>query len=339
LDEIGKAMSASPLPGNGVLAVDKPSGPTSHDVVGQARRLLGTRRIGHAGTLDPMASGVLVLLVGEATKLAPYLSAHDKRYRARVAFGLATETLDREGAPVATAEIPPWLTDELAAIAEALHGPKTLDWPRIAAALAAERARSAQVPPAYSAIKVDGQRSYARARAGEAVDLAPRPVEVTSLEVVAAGPDFFELDLVVSKGYYVRSLARDLGAHLGVPSHLAELRRTASGPFTLAEAVELLAMRPAAVLPLTAAARRSLPHGRMTEAGTRRARQGKVLEFSDFMELPPFDTPSAWLDGADHLVAIGTRRRDGFVLHRGFADHLDRLASKALPPLPDEPAA
>ena len=143
----------------GVLVVDKPRGPTSFDIVRQVRRALGTRRAGHGGTLDPMASGVLVILVGEGTKLGPYLTAHEKRYRARVTFGLATDTLDREGAPTARAEIPAWLRDELEAIARG-----EAPGPRLAQAFAGELARSAQIPPAYSAIKVDGRRSYDRAR-------------------------------------------------------------------------------------------------------------------------------------------------------------------------------
>ncbi|HTN87108.1 MAG TPA: tRNA pseudouridine(55) synthase TruB, partial [Sorangium sp.] len=156
----------------GVLVIDKPRGPTSHDVVARLRRALGVKRIGHAGTLDPMASGVLVVLVGEATKLAPYLTAQDKRYTARVALGVGTDTLDADGDVTAAAPLPAWLDAELAALAAASGPPGDAALaalaPRIAAALDAERARRAQTPPAYSAIKVAGQRSYALARAGQA---------------------------------------------------------------------------------------------------------------------------------------------------------------------------
>jgi tRNA pseudouridine55 synthase len=295
---------------SGVVAVDKPAGMTSHDVVARARRLLGTRRVGHAGTLDPMATGVLVLLVGEATKLGPYLTAHEKRYEARVAFGVGTDTLDREGAPVAHGEVPAALREELALGAG----------PRIAAALAAEQARAAQIPPAYSAIQVNGQRSYDRARAGEAVELAPREVSVIALRAVGGGapepPElpFLDLDLEVSKGYYVRSLARDLGERLGTPAHLAALRRTASGPFRIAAAapLEAAAMR-AALVPLDAAAQAALPAVRMTEAGVLRTRRGQRIEESDFLTAPPLG-PTAWLDENGRLVAIG----EGLTVLRGF---------------------
>jgi tRNA pseudouridine55 synthase len=320
---------------SGVLIVDKPSGLTSHDVVGRVRRLLRTRRVGHAGTLDPLATGVLVVLVGEATKLGAYLTAHQKRYLARVVFGLSTDTLDREGKPTASAALPPWLEEELAAIAADPCAAPAQAFPRLEAALAAERARSMQVPPSYSAIKVGGQRSYARARAGEAVELAEREVEVASLHVVSAGSDFVDLCLEVSKGYYVRSLARDLGERLGLPSHLGALRRTASGPFTLEDAVELLDVPD--LIPMTIAAQRALPWGRLTEAGELRARRGQPLQAADFTALPPFDRPSAWLTEAGRLVAIGTRRPDGFVLHRGFMAERDPRPPSSMPPAEEPP--
>jgi tRNA pseudouridine55 synthase len=309
-----------------VLVVDKPSGPTSHDVVAKARRALGTRKVGHAGTLDPLASGVLVLLVGEGTKLGPYLTAHDKRYRARVAFGLSTDSLDRDGATVAAAPLPPWLNEELTAITAG----RSTDAPRLAAAVAAEKARDLQIPPAYSAIKVDGQRSYARARAGEAVDLAPRGVAVRALEIAGASAASVDLTLDVTKGYYVRSLARDLGERLGVPAHLDALRRVASGPFSIDEAAPLGAMATAPALTLEAAVGRSLPIGRMSAEGAPRARQGKRLDAADFLELPPLAVPSAWLDEAGHLVAIGTRGTEGFVFHRGFAEEPGRGGAPTL---------
>lgn len=303
---------------SGVVVVDKPGGMTSHDVVARVRRLLGTRRVGHAGTLDPMATGVLVVLVGEATKLGPYVTAHRKRYEARVAFGLATDTLDREGAPTAHAPAPAWLRDEI----------RAGGGPRIAEAIAAERARAEQVPPAFSAIQVDGRRSYDRARAGESVELAPRAVEVSALDLVgcvsAEDPELPSIDLAldVSKGFYVRSLARDLGERLGVPAHLAALRRTASGPFTLAHArpLDAEALR-SAIVPLDEAACAALPIGRLTDDGVRRARCGQRLAAADFTELPPLGHSAAWLDARGRLVAVGTREADErFVIQRGFTE-------------------
>jgi tRNA pseudouridine55 synthase len=304
-------------PRDGVLVVDKPPGRTSHDVVARLRRLLGTRRVGHAGTLDPMATGVLVALVGEGTKLAPYLTADDKSYLAVVAFGTATDTLDADGRPTVSAEVPPDLLAEIAAVPAPV--------PRIAAALAAEAARREQVPPVYSAIHVDGERSYDRARAGEVVDLAPRSVAVRHLVLDGPSPGEarISLDLTVSKGYYVRSLARDLGEHLGVPAHLAALRRTRSGAFTLADAVPLDAgaeRLKAAILSPGEAARRALPVGRLGEEGVQRARQGKRLGAGDFIEPPPTADVSAWVDPGGRLVAVGAGLPDGsFVVQRGFA--------------------
>lgn len=325
----------------GVLVVDKPRGPTSHDVVARLRRALGTKRIGHAGTLDPMASGVLVVLVGEATKLAGYLTAQDKRYEARVALGVGTDTLDAEGKVTETRPIPGWLAEEIGDLERA---------PRIAAAIAAERARRTQVPPAHSAIQVGGRRSYALARAGQAVELAPRPVEVRSIALRGASRSRREgappsdampeltLELEVSKGYYVRSLARDLGEHLEVPAHLTALRRTASGAFTLDRAVALDALcAPSpgddalrrALLPLAEAAAIGLPTARLTEAGAQRARLGQRLRHDDFDAPPPLgDTPddaaaAAWLAPDGRVVALGSAWIEGgeprYSVLRGFS--------------------
>lgn len=321
---------------SGLVAVDKPEGPTSHDVVGHARRALGTRKVGHAGTLDPLASGVLVLLVGEATKLGPYVTAHAKRYTARVVFGLSTETLDRQGAPTATAEPPAWLRDELAALIAGRPAP------RLDEALARERARTAQTPPAFSAIKVGGKASYARARAGETVELADRSVELKRIDALGSDPlaerPWLDVDLVVSKGYYVRSLARDLGLSLGVPSHLGALRRTESGPFRVDDAIALTDLHRAALVPLAEAARRGLPAATLSAEATVKARQGKRLDAADFVALPPLGEPAAWLDPDGDLVAVGTRNDEGFQLHRGFGcvPALAEAPSNDDAPAPDE---
>ena len=311
---------------HGVLVVDKPRGPTSHDVVARVRRLLGERRVGHAGTLDPMATGVLVVLVGEATKLAPFLTAEDKRYTARVTLGAGTDTLDAEGAIVACADLPEALVAEVRALAgDVGAAPKGL----VAAALREEAARVEQVPPAFSAIQIGGERSHELARAGKEVELAPRPVAVRALRVIGAQvePDelpSLELDVLVSKGYYVRSLARDLGARLGVPAHLSALRRVQSGAFTVEGAVALDAGADAlrgALVPVARAASLAMPVGRLTEAGAVRARQGKRLGADDFEAgaAPPGEGAAAWLDGAGQLVAVGEGRADGFAVVRGFA--------------------
>lgn len=290
---------------NGVLVIDKPGGITSHDVVARVRRVLSERRVGHAGTLDPMATGVLVVMVGEATKLAPWLTREDKRYRATVKLGVGTATLDAEGAVTARAPLPDWWS---AAEADA----------RVAAALAAERARTEQQPPVFSAIKVAGRTAHARTRAGEEVALAVRSVAVRAIDVVARGADTLELDLAVSKGYYVRALARDLGDALGVPAHLMALRRTASGVFELRHALELARLEPLTpLISMAEAARLAMPHAELTAVGAERARHGKLLGDDDFVSRPPPEA-SAWLGPDGELVAVGQRRGEGWAVARGF---------------------
>jgi tRNA pseudouridine55 synthase len=242
----------------GILLVDKPGGMTSHDVVARARRVLSVRKVGHAGTLDPMATGLLVLGVGAATRLLGPLAGSDKTYEATVRLGEATVTDDREG--------------EVLATTPAGH----LDDDAVRAALAAQTGPLLQVPSSVSAVKVDGRRSYDRVRAGEQVELAPRAVTVHALEVHAVRrptPDLVDVDVTVrcSAGTYIRAIARDAGAALGVGGHLTALRRTASGPFDVsrAAAVEEAAAALAAgggpgVLPLTDAATAVFPRRDLT---------------------------------------------------------------------------
>ena len=290
---------------NGVLVVDKPGGLTSHDVVARARRIFGTREVGHAGTLDPMATGVLLLLFGEATKLSNFLTQNDKRYLATVRFGRATDTLDADGAT----------TRECPLSAESL-GESAVN-----AALAGEKVRVRQTPPTVSAIKVEGRRAYALTRAGVAPELPPREVRVEELRLLARDSTTLTLELRVSKGYYVRALARDLGEALGAPAHLATLRRLASGRFELAEAC---AWPPSPELPLIGtaeAAQRVLPVARLAESGLRRARFGQVLERSDFesRSAAPLGVPEAWFSAEGVLVALGQEREPGeFRVIRGF---------------------
>ena len=231
---------------HGWLVVDKPVGPTSAQVVGKLKWALrqgghGKVKIGHGGTLDPLACGVLPIALGEATKLSGYLLNGPKSYRFTVAFGSATSTDDAEGDVVATSPARPTEAALLQAIA-AFTGPIR------------------QRPPAYSALKVDGERAYALARAGESVELAEREIQILSLTLVERGEDHATLDVHCSKGTYVRSLARDLAQALGTVGHVSFLQRTGAGPFTLEQALSLdkcveLVHGPApeqALLPLTA---------------------------------------------------------------------------------------
>jgi tRNA pseudouridine55 synthase len=231
---------------DGLVVVDKPGGLTSHDVVARTRRLAGTRRVGHAGTLDPMATGVLVLGVNRATRLLGHLALTEKAYDATVRLGASTVTDDAEGDVVATA-------DASAVTDEALRS-----------GVARLTGDLAQVPSAVSAVKIDGKRAYKRVREGEDVVLPPRPVTVRTFEVLASRRDgtFLDVDVRVecSSGTYVRALARDLGAGLGVGGHLTALRRTRVGPYDLdvAHTLEELA-DDLVVLPIADAARAAFP--------------------------------------------------------------------------------
>lgn len=211
---------------NGLVIVDKPPAWTSHDVVARVRRLVGTRKVGHAGTLDPMATGVLVLGVGRATRLLGHLQLADKTYTATVRLGVATVTDDAEGEVLSTADTSAIDTARIRAQAAALTG--TID----------------QVPSAVSAIKVDGVRSYARVRSGEEVDLPARRVQVRRFEVgqLRRSDGYTDVDIEVdcSSGTYIRALARDLGSVLGVGGHLTALRRTRVGGIDLSQARTLL---------------------------------------------------------------------------------------------------
>ncbi|MBL7628625.1 tRNA pseudouridine(55) synthase TruB [Frankia sp. CN6] len=253
--------AAPPAAPDGLVVVDKPAGWTSHDVVAKARRILRTRKIGHAGTLDPMATGVLLLGVGRATKLLGHLALTDKEYEAVIRLGVTTVTDDAEGETVEERPV-----GDLAA-------------GRLAAAMAALTGEIDQVPASVSAVKIDGRRAYARVRSGEDVVLAARRVTVGAFELrerrdrATGAPDPAGTDLAVrvacSSGTYVRALARDLGAALGCGGHLSYLRRTRVGPFTVADArsMEAFAERAAdAVTPLAAALASAFP-SRRVDAG------------------------------------------------------------------------
>ncbi|AKV02180.1 tRNA pseudouridine synthase B [Labilithrix luteola] len=311
----------------GVLVVDKPKGPTSHDVVAVLRRALQTRQIGHCGTLDPMATGVLVVTVDEATKLVPYLTADDKAYETTVRLGVGTDSLDAEGQETARQDVSEELREALVSLERGEACPAA-----ILDAIAIERARSEQVPPAFSAVRIGGERAHTMARRGEAPELAARPVALRSLEVRGGGiaPEpHLRLALDVTKGYFVRSLARDLSAGLGTVGHLTALRRTRSGGFTLDDALSLEGLweKPttkeaqlerrerllARLLPMEQAVARAMPTLTLTDDGVRAARHGQRVRAADMSSSSgeAIVGTSAWLDASGKLVAIGEVSPEG----------------------------
>ena len=324
---------------DGLLLVDKPAGPTSHDVVARMRRALGEKRIGHTGTLDPAATGLLLLVVGKATRLATFLSASDKSYEAVVRLGFATDTADAEGRALG----PP-------------HEGALPTRAAIEAALQPFRGTFLQQPPAFSAKKIDGQRSYTLARNArlkpspldEARDdpervegsrsddpappALPAPVSVTThrLEIVSIEGDRVTLSLDCSAGFYVRSLAHDLGERLGTGGHLAALRRTRSGDFTLDAAIDLdtaqrdPARAAAALVPMAA----MLPRMRavvLTDEGVHHVMHGRDLvpgdtvsptnQENDSRTAAAESGPIRLVDSRGELVAIAQRTPGGGPLH------------------------
>jgi tRNA pseudouridine55 synthase len=253
---------------DGLVIVDKPAGLTSHDVVGRLRRLAHTRRVGHAGTLDPMATGVLVLGIGKATRLLHHLVLTDKAYTATIRLGQATVTDDAEGAVQSSASA------------------SGVDEAAVRAALLPLTGEIQQAPSSVSAIKVDGQRAYQRVRDGAAVELPARPVTVARFEAVAfarPGVDLLDVDVEVecSSGTYVRALARDLGRALGTGGHLTALRRTRVGPFTIDQAHTLDALADLddpVTQPLADAVRAAMPVRQINDDEARALSYGKSLE-------------------------------------------------------------
>ncbi|SEU42393.1 tRNA pseudouridine(55) synthase TruB [Nonomuraea wenchangensis] len=258
---------------SGLIIVDKPGEWTSHDVVARMRRLAGTRRVGHAGTLDPMATGVLVVGVEKATRLLGHLTLTEKVYEATIRLGVTTNTDDAEGEITATASASGVAAEEIRKGVEALTG------------------AIMQVPPQVSAIKVNGQRAYKMARAGEEVELAARPVTVRAFDVldVRAHDDVVDVDAVVtcSSGTYIRSLARDLGAALGVGGHLTRLRRTRVGPYdlSLARTIDELAER-CVILPIGEAVAAAFPRRDVTAEEARVIGHGGRLAAAGLGEGP-----------------------------------------------------
>jgi tRNA pseudouridine55 synthase len=311
-----------------VLVVDKARGPTSHDAVAVARRVLGTRAIGHTGTLDPMATGVLVLAVGEATKLVNLLSVGEKRYEATVELGKGTSTLDAEGE----------VTSELAVPALTLEGVR-----QVATRFVGE---FDQQVPLVSAVKVAGQALHKSARKGRDVEAPVRRVFVRELEVSALRGPCIDLSVQSAKGFYVRSLARDLAAALGTVGHLTALRRTHNGAFTLEHAVHFDELRAALrgseeqraailarVRPLTEVCA-GLPHVTLTEAGVLNARHGRVIARADVSGaegLAAHDARVAF-DQAGVPVAIVALEDDVFRVQRGFRRPDDAATDDASDP-------
>jgi tRNA pseudouridine55 synthase len=309
---------------DGVLVVDKPEGLTSHDVVAVARSVLGEKRIGHTGTLDPLATGVLPLACGRATRLVRFLTASDKEYDATILFGVTTDTLDVTGTETSRSRLAP-------------------SHDAVVEALAALTGDYLQVPPAYSAKKVGGRRAYELARRDKPVTLTAVPVRVSRLELLEFGDDRCRVSLTCSAGFYVRSLVRDLGERCGSGACLETLRRTRSGDFSLDEAVPLDALegpRPrrantgrAGEVPPEPSAKAggdlatlliplenlllAFPAVTVTSEGLARVSHGQQVRASDLVGSAPAGQ-SEWvrlLDRSGALVGLGTQRSASGLLH------------------------
>ncbi len=280
---------------DGILIVNKPGGMTSHDVVARVHRWSGIRRVGHAGTLDPLATGVLVLCLGQATRLSEYLMASPKQYRATILLGVETDTYDREGRVVR-------------------RSPVNLSRAQVEAALAEFVGKIAQVPPMYSALKREGTPLYRLARRGQEVERQARQVEIYTLQLMDWSPPQLTIEVTCSPGTYIRSLAHDLGQRLGCGAHLTALTRLASGEFRLEQAVTLDELSAAFMertwqrylLPMDVALQ-GLPALHLDARQAARVRQG--------MSLPAAPDhpggPARAYDPEGHLVAILKRTQDG----------------------------
>jgi tRNA pseudouridine55 synthase len=299
---------------DGVIVVDKPEGLTSHDVVAAARRLLGEKRIGHTGTLDPLATGVLPLACGRATRLVRFLTASDKEYEATILFGVTTDTLDVTGEETGRSARAP-ARDEVVVALRTFEGEQM------------------QVPPAYSAKKIAGRRAYELARRDEPVALAPVGVRVSRIELVEYGHDRCCISLTCSSGFYVRALVRDLGEQCGTGATLEALRRTRSGDFTLDEAVDLDTLGPirdrtnpesripnpgleTALIPMERLLP-SFPAVTVTAEGLTRVSHGQHVRPMD-VTVEATLGEAAWvrlLDAGGALVGVGTPQRHSGFLH------------------------
>jgi len=271
----------------GLVVVDKPAGITSHDVVSRVRRLAGTRKVGHAGTLDPMATGVLVLGLNRATRLLGHLTLTDKRYDATVRLGGTTTTDDADGDLVSSSPTDHLSEDDVRSALSSLVG--EID----------------QVPSSVSAVKVDGRRAYARVRAGEEVELSARRVTIHAIDVVSLDLPDVKVAVHCSSGTYVRAIARDLGAALSVGGHLTALRRTAVGPFTLADARTIDELTESfTITPIADAARASFPALDLDVAQAADVRVGRRLDLA-------LDTTTALFAPDGEFLALYREGEDG----------------------------
>lgn len=301
---------------NGFIVIDKPAGITSHDVVSRVRRILGTRKVGHTGTLDPFATGVLPVAVNEGTKAIPFLDEGVKGYEALMRLGVATDTLDITGSVLREADC------------------SSIDRESLEAVLTRFTGQISQVPPMFSAIKRDGQPLYKLARQGVEVERQPRQVEIASLELLSFEPPLAGLRIVCSRGTYIRSLADDIGNSLGCGATLQELRRTASGPFDLSMAISLASLEEASrqgmletVFISPYAALGHLVDIPLSENGLARVRNGRSPGWEDTEAAMPHagETPVlARLSHAGALVAVARLVADAdgcvrIIPKRGFA--------------------
>lgn len=309
---------------NGVLVIDKPAGPTSHDVVAVVRRAIGSPKVGHTGTLDPLATGVLPLVIGRATRLASFMSGADKEYAAKIRFGVATATYDAEGRD-STTDVPPTV-ETVAAVA-------ALDEHTLRVALRTFEGRFLQTPPQFSAKKVGGTPAYKLARQQKPVEIKPVEVTVRELELRGYADGLAEVRLVCASGFYVRSLAHDLGQRLGCGAHLEGLRRTRAGEFTLDMAMPLEAVAdggaPAAEARLIAMDRllTMLPAVVVSDVGAKRASHGGALRPEDLAQGArggnaasadgspgsSHDRRLRLLDQSGSLLGLAERRDDGLL--------------------------
>ena len=284
---------------SGLVLIDKPSGWTSHDVVARLRKLAGTRRVGHAGTLDPMATGLLLIGINSATKLLTFLVGEDKTYEATIRLGAATITDDKESEFTTIAN-----PDEVRALS--LSG--------LEHALTALRGPIEQVPSSVSAIKVDGERAYAKVRSGDEVKLKARPVTIHRFEVIGeprlvsdSDNTFYDFEAIIdcSSGTYIRALARDLGAALGVGGHLTALRRTKIGSYSIsqAQALDGLTGETLQVLPIEQAATQQFKVRALSDQDVIDLRHGKRLRVQDETET----APTAAIDSSGNLIAMLTK--------------------------------
>jgi len=302
---------------NGVLVIDKPAGPTSHDVVAVVRRAIGSPKVGHTRTLDPLATGVLPLVIGRATRLASYMSGADKEYVARIRFGRATATYDAEGRDSGASPT-----------AEGLAAVAALDKGAVREALRTFEGRFLQTPPPFSAKKIGGMPAYKLARQDKPVEIKPVEVTVRELELADYADGLAEVRLVSSSGFYVRSLAHDLGQRLGCGAHLEGLRRTRAGEFTLDDAVTLEAVvvggEPVAGERLIAMDRllTRMPAVVVNDLGAQRASHGGALRPEDLAvaghgsslrSQTSSDRRLRLLDQAGSLLGLVERRDDGLL--------------------------